>query len=109
MFQRRSEIISTYAICGFANIGSIGVQLGTFATLIPSRMDRISTFIFRAMLAGTMASYLTACTAGQGMIIFMFRNVDFGKQIYSLLMQHPVYMYLWQTYVFFQVYCMTKT
>ena len=63
--QRRSEVISTYALCGFANVGSIGMQLGMFAILVPSRINKISSFILRAMLAGTMTSYLTACTAGE--------------------------------------------
>jgi nucleoside transporter len=60
----RSEVIATYALCGFANIGSIGIQLGGLIPLAPSRAADISALGVRAMIAGTVACFMTACVAG---------------------------------------------
>ena len=58
-------MISTYALCGFANIGSVAMMLGLMTTLIPTRMSTVSSLMLRAMMAATITSYLTACTAGR--------------------------------------------
>jgi len=60
----RSQIISTYALCGFSNISSIGVQLGGIGALAPSRRKDIAQVILRAMIAGSAACFLTATIAG---------------------------------------------
>ncbi|XP_074647345.1 solute carrier family 28 member 3-like [Tubulanus polymorphus] len=60
----RSEAISTYALCGFSNFGSIGVVLGCLGALAPSRKRDLSKVVFRAMIAGNVACFMTACIAG---------------------------------------------
>ncbi|KAF2362673.1 Concentrative nucleoside transporter metazoan/bacterial [Trinorchestia longiramus] len=60
----RAQIIATYALCGFSNISSIGIQLGGIGSLAPSRRPDIAKIIVRAMIAGNAACFLTACIAG---------------------------------------------
>ncbi|MDA1315842.1 MAG: NupC/NupG family nucleoside CNT transporter [Acidobacteria bacterium] len=62
--QPHSFLIAAYALCGFANFGSIGIQVGGIASLIPSRRHDLAVLGFRAMLAGTMANFMTASLAG---------------------------------------------
>lgn len=62
--SERSTIIATYALCGFANIGSIGIQIGGIGGIAPSRQSDLSRLGFRAMVAGTLACFTTACIAG---------------------------------------------
>jgi len=62
--QRRSEIIATYALCGFANFSSIGIQLGGIGGIAPSRSDDLSRIALRAMFGGTIAAMMTATVAG---------------------------------------------
>jgi CNT family concentrative nucleoside transporter len=61
---RRSQVIATYALCGFANLGSIGVQIGGLGTLVPSRRQDIARLGWRAMWGGMLACFMTACVAG---------------------------------------------
>ncbi|XP_074052728.1 solute carrier family 28 member 3 [Macrotis lagotis] len=60
----RSETIATYALCGFANFGSLGVVIGGLASMAPSRRQDIAGGAFRALIAGTVSSFMTACIAG---------------------------------------------
>ena len=60
----RTVSITTYALCGYANPGSIGIQLATFGALCPERMADYSTIILRAFFAGSLACFMTACIAG---------------------------------------------
>jgi CNT family concentrative nucleoside transporter len=60
----RSFIISSFALCGFANISSIGIQLGGIGALAPERRHDLARLGVRALLAGTLANYLSACIAG---------------------------------------------
>jgi CNT family concentrative nucleoside transporter len=60
----RSYAIATYAICGFANFGSIGIQIGAIGALAPSRKKDLARLGFRALLAATLANYLSAAIAG---------------------------------------------
>jgi CNT family concentrative nucleoside transporter len=60
----RSFTIATYALCGFANFGSIAIQIGGIGALAPERRSDLAQLGFRAMLGGLMASYLTATIAG---------------------------------------------
>ena len=60
----RSFTIATFALCGFANFASIGIQIGGIGALAPSRKSDLARLGFRAVLAGTMANYLAAAIAG---------------------------------------------
>jgi CNT family concentrative nucleoside transporter len=60
----RSFTLATYALCGFANFSSIGIQIGGIGALAPSRRQDLARLGFRAVLAGTMANYLAAAIAG---------------------------------------------
>ena len=60
----KSALIASYALCGFANFGSIGIQVGGIGSLIPERRHELAKLGLRAMLAGTMANFMTACIAG---------------------------------------------
>ena len=60
----RSFIIATFALCGFANLSSIGIQIGGIGALVPERRNDLAKLGFRAMLAGTMANLISASIAG---------------------------------------------
>jgi concentrative nucleoside transporter, CNT family len=60
----RSFTIATFALCGFANLGSIGIQIGGIGALAPNRRHDLARLGFRAMLAGTLANFMTAAIAG---------------------------------------------
>jgi concentrative nucleoside transporter, CNT family len=60
----RSIMITTFALCGFANFSSIGIQLGGIGALAPERRGDLAKLGLRALLAGTLANFLSACIAG---------------------------------------------
>ncbi len=60
----RSITILTYALCGFANFSSIGIQLGGIGGIAPERRGDLAKLGLRAMLGGTLAAFMTACIAG---------------------------------------------
>lgn len=60
----RSFTIATFALCGFANLGSIGMQVGGIGALVPNRRNDLAQLGVRAMLAGTMANLVSAAIAG---------------------------------------------
>ena len=60
----RSFTIATFALCGFANLGSIGMQIGGIGALAPERRNDLARLGVRAMLAGTMANLISASIAG---------------------------------------------
>jgi concentrative nucleoside transporter, CNT family len=60
----RSFIITTYALCGFANFSSIAIQIGGIGSLAPTRRGDLARLGLRAMIAGTLANFLTATIAG---------------------------------------------
>ena len=62
--SERAAIITSYALCGFANFGSIGIQLGGIGGIAPDRRKDIAQLIFKAMIGGALASWLTATLAG---------------------------------------------
>ncbi|KAK3103289.1 hypothetical protein FSP39_018224 [Pinctada imbricata] len=64
ILEQRSVVISTYALCGFSNIGSIGIMLGALGAMAPSRKSDLSRVVIRAMIAGNVACFMTACIAG---------------------------------------------
>ena len=60
----RSFTIATYALCGFANFSSIGIQIGGISAVCPERRQDLAQLGLKAMLGGAIASWLTACVAG---------------------------------------------
>lgn len=61
----RSKVILIYALCGFANLGSLGIMIGGLGTLIPERRKEIVTLGFRSIIAGTLATLMTGAVAGR--------------------------------------------
>ncbi len=64
MITPRAFTIATFALCGFANLGSIGMQIGGIGALVPERRNDLARLGVRAMLAGTMANLISASIAG---------------------------------------------
>ncbi|ELU00800.1 hypothetical protein CAPTEDRAFT_72506, partial [Capitella teleta] len=64
----RSEVIATYALCGFSNLSSVGVQIGGIGALAPSRRADVAQLAVRALVAGTTVCFITACIAGWSFI-----------------------------------------
>jgi CNT family concentrative nucleoside transporter len=64
MLMDRSVVIASFALCGFANISSIGIQLGGIGALAPERRHDLARLGVKALFAGTLANYLSACIAG---------------------------------------------
>ena len=62
--SERSLIISTYALCGFSHIGAIGIQIGGIGAMVPQRQGDLARLGVRAMIAGSLACFMTACIAG---------------------------------------------
>ena len=60
----RSFTIATFALCGFANISSIGIQIGGIGALAPNRRNDLARLGLRALLAGTMANLMSAAIVG---------------------------------------------
>ncbi|HEX3093958.1 MAG TPA: nucleoside transporter C-terminal domain-containing protein [Candidatus Angelobacter sp.] len=60
----RSVTIATFALCGFANFSSIGIQIGGIGALAPNKRDQLAKLGFRAMIAGTMANLMSASIVG---------------------------------------------
>jgi concentrative nucleoside transporter, CNT family len=64
MLDPRSVTIATFALCGFANLSSIGIQIGGIGALAPNKRGELARLGFRAMIAGTMANLMSASIAG---------------------------------------------
>ncbi|MDJ0617889.1 MAG: NupC/NupG family nucleoside CNT transporter [Calothrix sp. MO_192.B10] len=64
VISERAKIIATYALCGFSNIGSIGIQIGGIGGIAPNRQSDLAKMGIRAMLGGAIACFMTACIAG---------------------------------------------
>jgi concentrative nucleoside transporter, CNT family len=64
MLDPRSFTIATFALCGFANLSSIGIQIGGIGALIPERRNELAQLGLHAMLAGTMANLMSASIVG---------------------------------------------
>lgn len=64
MLSKKSQIIASFALCGFANFASVGIQIGGISALCPERRKDIASLGLKAMLAGTLASYMSAAIAG---------------------------------------------
>ncbi|MCA9597187.1 MAG: NupC/NupG family nucleoside CNT transporter [Myxococcales bacterium] len=64
VLSERSAVIASYALCGFANFASIGIQLGGIGGIAPRRMPDLAALGFRAMIAGSLAAFMTGTVAG---------------------------------------------
>ncbi len=64
LMDARSFVISTFALCGFANLSSIAIQIGGIGALAPSRKQDLARLGLKAMLVGTLANFMSACIAG---------------------------------------------
>ncbi|XP_067649250.1 uncharacterized transporter HI_0519-like [Haliotis asinina] len=64
VISRRSEIIATYALCGFSNLSSIGIQLGGLGPMAPKRVKDLAQIVIRALFGGIVACLMTASIAG---------------------------------------------
>jgi len=64
MISERSAIIASYALCGFANFASIGIQLGGMGGIAPQRMGELAGMALRAMIGGSLAAFMTGTVAG---------------------------------------------
>ena len=62
--DHRSFVITTFALCGFANFSSIAIQIGGIGALAPSRKSDLARLGMKAMMAGTLANFMSACIAG---------------------------------------------
>lgn len=64
ILEQKSIVIASFALCGFANLGSIAIQIGGIGELAPNRRKDLAKLGFKALFCGTLASYLSACIAG---------------------------------------------
>jgi concentrative nucleoside transporter, CNT family len=62
--DQKSFVIATYALCGFANLSSVAIQVGGIGALAPSRKSDLARLGLKAVAAGTMANFMSACIAG---------------------------------------------
>ena len=60
----RSALITVYALCGFANFASVGIQIGGISTMAPTRRHDLSRIGLLAMVGGAIASFMGACVVG---------------------------------------------
>jgi CNT family concentrative nucleoside transporter len=60
----RSKLIMTYALCGFANLGSLGILIGGLGTMVPERRDEVVALGPKAIISGTLATLLTGAVVG---------------------------------------------
>jgi CNT family concentrative nucleoside transporter len=64
MVSEKGLMVTSIAICGFANFSSVGMQIGGIGEMIPERRAELAKLGMRALVAGTLASYLSATLAG---------------------------------------------
>jgi len=76
--DERTEAIITYALCGFANIGSLGIMLGGLGAMAPKRQGEMAEIVTRALVCGIFVSILNACVAG---FLYVPRPIDCSKVI----------------------------
>ncbi|XP_036591608.1 sodium/nucleoside cotransporter 1 [Trichosurus vulpecula] len=89
----RAEVITTFALCGFANFNSIGIMLGGLTSMVPHRKSEFSKIILSALLTGACVSLVNACVAGilyvpRGAEVncFSFLNTSFTNSSYDTYM-----------------------
>ncbi|XP_041512015.1 sodium/nucleoside cotransporter 1 isoform X2 [Microtus oregoni] len=72
-FGVRAEVLTTYALCGFSNLSSIGIMLGGLGSLVPQRRSDFSQIVVRALITGGFVSLVNACVAG---ILYVPRGLE---------------------------------
>ncbi|XP_067275084.1 sodium/nucleoside cotransporter 1 isoform X2 [Pseudorasbora parva] len=82
----RSEVICTYALCGFANFSSLGIVIGGLSSICPSKKSDISALVLRALFTGTCVSLINACIAGVLFVppldcVGLFQNTVFNTTV----------------------------
>ncbi len=76
----RSFTVATFALCGFANFASIGIQIGGIGALVPERRHDLARLGMRAMLAGTLANFVSACIAALLAVVRRALTGDFDRR-----------------------------
>ena len=77
----KSVVIATYALCGFSNFGSIGIQLGGLGSLVsPEKRKILSKLVFNSMVAGNTACWMTACIAG---LFYTSSSQNIGEKAFA--------------------------
>ena len=66
--SQRSQLISSYALCGFGNIAAVGTQIGVLSQIAPNRSGDISRLAFSALLTGILSTLSSASVAGMLMM-----------------------------------------
>jgi CNT family concentrative nucleoside transporter len=64
VLDARSRLIMAYALCGFANFGSLGIMIGGMGTMVPERRSEIVSLGLKSILAGTLATCMTGAVIG---------------------------------------------
>ncbi|NXW76321.1 S28A1 protein, partial [Hirundo rustica] len=89
--SERAESITTFALCGFANLSSIGISLGGLASMVPQRKGDFASVVLRALLTGICVSMLNACLAGLlhvptqvGDCAMFFSTTNFSSTSYTM-------------------------
>ncbi|NXE39866.1 S28A1 protein, partial [Ptilorrhoa leucosticta] len=89
--SERAESITTFALCGFANLSSIGITLGGLASMVPQRKGDLASVVLRALLTGICVSMLNACLAGLlhvptevGDCAMFFSTTNFSSTSYTM-------------------------
>ena len=63
VLSERSRLILTYALCGFANFGSLGIMIGGMAAMVPARRAEIASLGAKTLISGTLATLMTAAVS----------------------------------------------
>ncbi|NWI52521.1 S28A1 protein, partial [Calyptomena viridis] len=89
--SERAESITTFALCGFANFGSIGIVLGSLGSIAPHRKGEFASIVLRALLTGILVTMLNACLAGLlyvpvevGDCVTFFSTANFSSTSYTI-------------------------
>ena len=64
VISERAKVIATYALCGFSNLGAVGIQIGGISAIAPERQSDLAQLSIKALVAGSIACFMTACVAG---------------------------------------------
>lgn len=83
VLQAKSILITTFALCGFANFGSVAILIGGVGGMVPERKHDLAKLGIRAMICGTLASYLSASIAG---VMYAENSTSSGNSLFGPLL-----------------------